>query len=111
MPINPYRNYIKDAVLEGATPFDNAYGVPMFEQLGANGSMSTLFHQAMASHSTIITKKVIEVFHGFQDINVLVDVGGGNGTTLQMFRDRSKNIRGINYDLPGAIAHAAPMEG
>ncbi|TVU11058.1 hypothetical protein EJB05_44620, partial [Eragrostis curvula] len=103
--------YIKDAVLEGAIPFDKAYGMPIFEYLGAKGSMSTLFQQAMTSHSVVLTKKLVALFHGFQDIEVLVDVGGGNGTTLQMIRNRYKNIRGINYDLPYVIAQAASIEG
>ncbi|TVU11057.1 hypothetical protein EJB05_44619, partial [Eragrostis curvula] len=103
--------HIKDAVLEGETPFDKANGMSLFEYLGANGSMSTLFNQAMASNSVVITKKFVALFHGFQDIGVLVDVGGGNGTTLQMIINRYKNIRGINYDLPYVIAQAASIEG
>jgi len=98
-------------VLAGETPFDKAYGMPVFEYLGANGTMNTLFNEAMASHSMIITKRLLEVFRGFENYSVLVDVGGGNGTTMQMIRSQYENISGINYDLPHVIAQASPIEG
>lgn len=102
---------IKEAVLEGETPFDRAYGQPFFEYLGENGTVNTLFDEAMANHSTIITKRLVEVFRGFENYSVLVDVGGNKGTTLQMIRSQYENISGINYDLPRVIAQAPPIEG
>lgn len=102
---------IKDAVLEGETPFDKAYGMPLFQYLGANGTMNTLFNEAMASHSMIITKRLVEVFRRFENYGVLVDVGGGKGTTLKMIRSQYENISGVNYDLPHVIEQASPIEG
>lgn len=98
-------------MLEGAAPFEKTYGMPMFEYLSTNGPLNTVFHEAMANHSMIITKKLLKFFRGFEGLDVLVDVGGGNGTTLQMIRGQYKNMRGINYDLPHVIAQAAPVEG
>ena len=34
--------------------------------------------------STIIVKKILESYKGFDGINTLVDVGGGLGVTLSM---------------------------
>lgn len=106
-----YRFYLKDAVTAGETPFDKAYGMPMFEYLGANEPSNTLFNQAMASHSVIITKKLLEFFRGFEGLDVLVDVGGGIGATLQMITAQHKGLSGVNYDLPHVIAQAPPVEG
>jgi len=108
--MEPWYN-IKDGVLEGETPFDKAYGMPFFEFLGANGTKNTLFNEAMASHSMITTKRLLEVFRGFENYSVLVDVGGGKGTTMQMIRSQYENISGINYDLPHVVAQASPIEG
>uniref|UniRef100_A0A0E0MKZ9 O-methyltransferase domain-containing protein n=1 Tax=Oryza punctata TaxID=4537 RepID=A0A0E0MKZ9_ORYPU len=107
---------LKDAVSEGGTAFDKVYGMPMFQYLGqdANEPSNTLFNQAMASHSVIITKKLLEFFRGFDDgggVDVLVDVGGGIGATLQMITARHAHLRGVNYDLPHVIAQAPPVEG
>jgi caffeic acid 3-O-methyltransferase len=105
------RYSLKEAVKEGKTPFDKAYGMPMFKYLGSNELSNTLFNQAMASHSVIITKKLLQFFHGFEGIDVLVDVGGGIGATLKMITARHKNLKGVNYDLPHVIAQAPPIEG
>ncbi|TVU25395.1 hypothetical protein EJB05_27890, partial [Eragrostis curvula] len=104
--------YMKDAVLDGGTPpFEKAHGLHMFEYLRANESLSMLFNQAMSSLSVIVTKKLVDIYSGFKDISVLVDVGGGNGTTLQIIKGQHKNLRCINYDLPHVVAQAAHIEG
>lgn len=103
--------YMKDAVAEGVTPTEKAYGMPLFEHLGSNEASSTLFNQAMAGHSEIITKKLLEVYRGFDGVDVLVDVGGGTGATLRMITAQHKHMRGINYDLPHVIAQAPPVQG
>ncbi|KAF0889706.1 hypothetical protein E2562_030453 [Oryza meyeriana var. granulata] len=105
---------MKDAISEGLTPFDKAYGMPIFEYLrtAPNEPSNTLFNQAMASHSVIVTKKLLEFFRGFDDgVEVLVDVGGGIGATLQMITARHARLRGVNFDLPHVIAQAPPVEG
>uniref|UniRef100_A0A0D3HSW1 Uncharacterized protein n=1 Tax=Oryza barthii TaxID=65489 RepID=A0A0D3HSW1_9ORYZ len=108
--------YLKDAVSEGGTAFDKAYGMPMFQYLGQDGNepSNTLFNQAMASHSVVITNKLLLFFRGFDDgagVDVLVDVGGGIGATLRMITARHPHLRGVNYDLPHVIAQAPPVEG
>nr|CAB3501599.1 unnamed protein product [Digitaria exilis] len=100
--------YMKDAVAEGVTPTEKAYGMPLFEHLGSDEASNTLFNQAMAGHTEIITKKLLELYRGFDGVDVLVDVGGGTGSTLRMITARHKNLRGVNYDLPHVIAQAPP---
>ncbi|KAF8673749.1 hypothetical protein HU200_048502 [Digitaria exilis] len=103
--------YMKDAVAEGVTPTEKAYGMPLFEHLGSDEASNTLFNQAMAGHTEIITKKLLELYRGFDGVDLLVDVGGGTGSTLRMITARHKNLRGVNYDLPHVIAQAPPVEG
>ncbi|WVZ55997.1 hypothetical protein U9M48_006587 [Paspalum notatum var. saurae] len=100
--------YMKDAVAEGVTPSEKAYGMPLFEHLGSNEASSTLFNQAMAGQSEIITKKLLELYRGFEGVDVLVDVGGA---TLRMITAQHKHVRGVNYDLPHVIAQAPPIKG
>ncbi|TVU51393.1 hypothetical protein EJB05_02822, partial [Eragrostis curvula] len=104
--------HMKDSVMDGGTPpFEKAYGLPMFEYLGADESLGMLFNDAMSSLSVIVIKKVVDIYRGFEDISVLVDVGGGNGTTLGIIKGQHKNLRCINYDLPHVIAQATHIEG
>lgn len=47
----------------------------------------------------------------FQDVNCLVDVGGGLGSSLALITAKYPHIRGINFDLPHVVAAAPPYPG
>ncbi|KAJ3690538.1 hypothetical protein LUZ61_019702 [Rhynchospora tenuis] len=98
--------YLKDAVLEGGIPFNKAYGMTAFEYNAKNPRISRLFNEGMKNHSVIFTKKLLQLYEGFSDINTLVDVGGGVGVTLSMITSKYSNIKGINFDLPHVVADA-----
>ncbi|KAJ4783969.1 Caffeic acid-3-O-methyltransferase [Rhynchospora pubera] len=100
--------YLKDTVLEGGTPFKKAYGMSAFEYNAKDPRISRLFNEGMKNHSVIFTKKLLESYQGFNDINTLVDVGGGIGVTLSMITSKYSNIKGINFDLPHVITDAPP---
>lgn len=102
---------MKDAVLEGAVPSEKAYGMSLFEFIGRNESANTMFNTAMTGHSAIITKKLLQRFHGLDGLSVLIDVGGGTGAMLQTIIGYHKHLRGINYDLPHVIGQAPSIKG
>ncbi|OAY85228.1 Tricetin 3',4',5'-O-trimethyltransferase [Ananas comosus] len=100
-----------DAVLEGGIPFNKAYGMTAFEYHGTDPRFNKVFNEGMKNHSIIITKKLLELYNGFDGVNTLVDVGGGIGATLYMITSKYPNIKGINYDLPHVISEAPPFPG
>ncbi|BFG22289.1 hypothetical protein CerSpe_085630 [Prunus speciosa] len=67
----------------------------------------------MFNHTTIVIKKLLHIYKGFQDKNLtqLVDVGGGFGVALNLVTSRYPHIRGINYDLPHVVNHAPSYPG
>jgi caffeic acid 3-O-methyltransferase len=79
--------------------------------MGKNQRLGALFDHAMAQHSVILVSKMLERFQGFDGVQQLVDVGGGDGSTLGMITSRYKHIRGINYDLPHVISQAPSLPG
>uniref|UniRef100_A0A0D3FSL7 O-methyltransferase C-terminal domain-containing protein n=1 Tax=Oryza barthii TaxID=65489 RepID=A0A0D3FSL7_9ORYZ len=95
----------------GAVAFERAHGAPMFEYMGTNRRLNTLFNQAMAQQSMIVINKLLDRFHGFDGVGVLVDVGGGTGGTLEMIMSRHKHIDGVNFDLPHVISQAPSLPG
>ncbi|MQM08639.1 hypothetical protein Taro_041496 [Colocasia esculenta] len=103
--------YLKDAVLEGGIPFNKAYGMTAFEYHGTDARFNKVFNAGMSNHSTITMKKILEIYGGFEGINVLVDVGGGIGATLNMIVSKHPTIKGINFDLPHVIADAPSYPG
>ncbi|KAK4761082.1 hypothetical protein SAY87_005975 [Trapa incisa] len=105
------RHYMKDAVLEGGIPFKLAHGLPAFEYMRGDPEFSSAFNTAVSFHSSMVTEKILDRYTGFQDVSVLIDVGGGRGTTLNMIISKYPHIKGINIDLPQVIGGAPHFEG
>ncbi|XP_042486903.1 caffeic acid 3-O-methyltransferase-like [Macadamia integrifolia] len=103
--------HLKDAVLEGGIPFNKAHGMPVYKYLGKDPSFNKICNEAMLSISLSIMKSVLEIYEGFDNVNVVVDVGGGLGENLHFITSKYPNIKGINYDLPHVIANAPEYLG
>ncbi|XP_010541235.1 PREDICTED: indole glucosinolate O-methyltransferase 1-like, partial [Tarenaya hassleriana] len=104
--------HLKDIIQEeGRDAFSSAHGVRLFEYIGADERFGRLFNRAMSESTVTILKKVLEVYRGFEDLSVLVDVGGGHGTLLGMVTSKYPKINGINFDLAGVLAHAPSYPG
>uniref|UniRef100_A0A0D9ZH26 O-methyltransferase C-terminal domain-containing protein n=1 Tax=Oryza glumipatula TaxID=40148 RepID=A0A0D9ZH26_9ORYZ len=94
----------------GPSAFERAHGMPLFDYMGTNHRFNTLFNQAMSQQSMMVMNKLLDRFHGFDGIGILVDVGGGS-VTLEMIISRYKHITGVNFDLPHVIAQAPSLPG
>lgn len=103
--------HLNDVVLEGGVPFDREYGMNAFEYPGIDERFNQVFNRAMSCHTTLIMKKVLDVYTGFQGLNVLVDVGGGVGVTLSKITSKYPHIKGVNYDLKHVIADVPSYPG
>ncbi|CAM8891823.1 unnamed protein product [Rhodiola kirilowii] len=105
--------HLNDVIMEGSggVPFDREYGMNVFEYLGTDPRFNQVFNKAMSSHTTLLMKKVLSVYKGFQGVKVLVDVGGGVGITLGMITAKYPNIKGINFDLPHVLEVAPSFPG
>ncbi|CAL4916387.1 unnamed protein product [Urochloa decumbens] len=98
----------KEAAVDRGHPFNKAHGMSMFEYQGKDARFNRVFNEGMKNHSTVITKKLLEVYTGFDGIGTLVDVGGGVGATIHAITSKYPHIKGINYDLPHVISEAPP---
>ncbi|EOA33960.1 hypothetical protein CARUB_v10021455mg [Capsella rubella] len=98
--------HLKDLILEGKDAFSSAHGMKIFEYIGSDKGYSNMFNQGMSEASIMIMKKILEVYRGFEDVNTLVDVGGGNGTNTSLITSKYPHIKGINFDLASALVHA-----
>ncbi|ESQ27366.1 hypothetical protein EUTSA_v10018703mg [Eutrema salsugineum] len=102
---------LKDVILEGRDAFSSAHGMGIFEYVCSDKQFAEVFDRAMSEPSNMIIKKVLEVYRGFEDVNTLVDVGGGTGTTLGLVTSKYPHIKGFNFDLPQVLAHAPFYSG
>ncbi|KAJ4700859.1 Caffeic acid O-methyltransferase [Melia azedarach] len=90
---------------------NKAHGVDLFEYSRRGDRFRRVFNQAMSSYTSLLMSKVHDVYDGFKDVKVLVDVGGGCGATLSFITSKYSPIEGINYDLPHVIADAPSYPG
>ena len=109
-------HHIHEAVLENKPdhePFKMAHGMHAWEYQAKQKSTleGELFNQAMLNHSRLSMNMILEKYEGFKDVRVLVDVGGGLGSTLGAITERYPHIHGINFDLPHVIASCVPRQG
>ncbi|GAB4861520.1 Cathecol O-methyltransferase 1 [Ancistrocladus abbreviatus] len=102
---------LKDAVLEGGIPFNKAHGAHVFEYPSLDSRFNQVFNTAMFNHTTVIMKRIVESYKGFENVKQLVDVGGGLGHSLNIILSKYPNIKGINFDLPHVVQHASPRFG
>ncbi|MED6121185.1 hypothetical protein PIB30_027794 [Stylosanthes scabra] len=109
--LNPAWIELKGAILEGGIPFKRAYGMNAFEYTNKDPRFSEVLNKAMHSSSTILMKKILDVYKGFHHINKLVDVGGGFGISLKLITSKYPNIQGVNFDLPHVIENAPLYHG
>ncbi|KAL5561275.1 hypothetical protein UlMin_031022 [Ulmus minor] len=97
---------------KGPSPFEAANGKDLWSYAAANPTHNQLLNDGMAcvakSALPAIIDGCLDVFNG---IGTVVDVGGGNGTTLGKFVKACPWIKGINFDLPHVLSSAPKYDG
>ncbi|KAJ0967139.1 hypothetical protein J5N97_024056 [Dioscorea zingiberensis] len=102
---------LKYAVLDGSIPFVKTNGVTMYEYHSKDATFTEEFNIAMFNHTTLLMKKMLEAYKGFESLKVLVDVGGGLCVTLGIILSKYPHIKGINFDLPFVVSQAPAIPG
>ncbi|KAF5762938.1 putative caffeate O-methyltransferase [Helianthus annuus] len=102
---------LKDSVIEGGVPFERNNGATTFEFGALDARFDNVFNNAMLNHTTIVMKRILECYDGFDGLKRVVDVGGGLGATINMIVSKHPTIKGINFDLPHVTRHAPLYPG
>jgi hypothetical protein len=90
------------AIETGENAFERIYGMGVFEFLSENPEKGRVFDAAMTSIHGRETLPLLEAYD-FAGIELLADVGGGNGSVLTAILKRYPSMRGILFDLPPVI--------
>jgi hypothetical protein len=90
----------------GQTAFDRIYGMPIFEFLTENEEKGRIFDEAMSGIHGQETGGILEAYD-FSGIDVLADIGGGNGTKLITVLQKHPAMKGILFDLPPVVERAS----
>ncbi|KAJ6930697.1 hypothetical protein NC652_014277 [Populus alba x Populus x berolinensis] len=105
------RYHFNDVILKWGVPFNRAYGMTAFQYPGTDQRFNRVFNQAMPNHTPFIMKKILDIYEGLDGLEVLVDVGGGIGDTLNIITSKYPHIEGINYNMPHILADAPSYPG
>lgn len=90
------------SVRTGKTGFEKLYNTRPFDYLSQHPEQGAIFDAAMTSvHGR--ESPAAAAAYDFSDIEVLADIGGGNGSLLTTILEKFPNLRGILYDLPPVI--------
>jgi len=89
----------------GATGFEKAFGVPIFEYLGRHPEEASHFSQAMVGFHGAEPPAVVAAYD-FSNFQTVVDVGGASGNMLAAILGRYAGPRGVLFDLPHVVRDA-----
>ncbi|KAL3735411.1 hypothetical protein ACJRO7_024527 [Eucalyptus globulus] len=102
---------LDDHIIEGGNQFKKVHGISIFEFMDIDPAFNNTFNKAMAALTTIVMKKILEIYEGFEELTTLVDVAGGTGKCLNIIISKYPSIKGINFDLPHVIESAPSYSG
>ena len=83
----------------------------IFEYARVDSRFNEVFNKAMYNQTTLVLKKILQYYKGFEQLRQLVDVGGGLGQTISLITSTYPHVKGINFDLPHVIEHAPSYPG
>ncbi|KAI3473505.1 hypothetical protein Pfo_030814 [Paulownia fortunei] len=87
------------------SPFETAHGRMFWEHAGQEPRLNKLFNEAMSSDSTLVARVLLrDCKQVFEGIKLLVDVGGGTGTTAKAIVDAFPGMKCIVLELPHVVA-------
>ncbi|XP_050946107.1 acetylserotonin O-methyltransferase-like isoform X1 [Cucumis melo] len=94
-------------------PFEVAHGKDIWSYGARNPGFNRMFNEGLGCNARVITLPAIlencgDIFNGVES---LVDVGGGNGTTLSVLVKAFPWMKGINFDLPNVVSTSEKYDG
>lgn len=105
---------LTSSILEGgARPYERVCGDLIFKDMEKNNNIQSEFNDAMLNHTSVVMKKILRTYNGFNSLSggVLVDVGGGLGANLALILSRLPQLKGVNFDLPHVVSEAPKIKG
>lgn len=93
------------AVRSGEPGFTKVFGKPVFEYLGAHPELAPAFDAGMTSLHGHETEAMIAAYD-FAAVQVLADIGGGNGSLLGALLQHYPTMRGMLFDLGHVVGRA-----
>jgi len=117
-PLGPWAAYVGDphywqawgdllhTVRTGENAFSNVHGVDTWTYRANRPDLGDLFNRAMAANSMREQASILGAYD-FSAFEMIVDVGGGNGTLLAAILARNPGAMGLVFDQPHVVSGAS----
>ena len=99
-------NHLGDNLRTGERAMDAVLGMPLWEYLDKHPEANRNFNGAMTTLSAPIDLPLVKAYPDFSQIEVVMDVGGGQGGFLAAILQANPAIRGILFDRQQVIEPA-----
>ncbi len=97
--------HLEYAIRTGKAPFEDVFGMPNFDYLGAHPQEAGLF-DAFMQNSPDDRHAAVAQAYDFSGARVVVDVGGGNGALLRAILGAHPDVRGVLFDQESVVSGA-----
>ena len=108
----PWRSWgeLEWSVRTGEVAFEKVTGRSAFAHMADDPRMLAVFTEAMAEGTRMAAFGIVETCD-VDGVEVLVDVGGGNGTLLAAFLAAHPHLRGVLFDTADGVGDAQGVLG
>jgi 2,7-dihydroxy-5-methyl-1-naphthoate 7-O-methyltransferase len=97
------------AVRTGTSAYQELFGLPFWEDLEAHPDIAASFDALMGPQGHGTPDPEVLVTGGWEEIKMVVDVGGGTGALLAEILRARPAVHGTLVDLPRTMARAGPI--
>ncbi len=105
-----YRSWaeLDHSIATGGTAFDHLHGMNVWTYREQHQDEGRVFNDAMSAHVAFVAQAIATAYD-FSRFATIVDVGGGQGVLLAAILQANPRVRGILFDVPGAIREARSL--
>lgn len=97
--------HLVEALQTGENAFEKAWGQPIFDFLTSHPDKGRVFDAAMTGIHGAETAAMVAAYD-FSGFRKVVDIGGGNGSTLEAVLRQNSAVHGVLFDLPQVVERA-----
>lgn len=100
---------LRASVMSGGAAFTAVHGTPMWEYIATRPNLGEAFNGWMTRQSRQHNSALVSAYD-FSRFRLVVDVGGGQGSTLAAVLSAHPSLRGVLLDLPQVVARTPPLD-
>ena len=104
---DPYQAWgnLADSIQTGENAYQKVIGKPIFDHLAENPEKARIFDEAMTCIHGRESTAFLDAYD-FAGIEVVADIGGGNGTQITAILQKHPEMKGILFDLSHVVERA-----